>query len=138
MTALRYAFWGFIVILLLPATDGEKSAIYGGLRRVGWDFVTFCDRNPDVCQGVKDAFGSVVQKLNLGAEMVSDVIDHGDQHVVVENGPGASERSFDNNGGNGTDNAPVSAPLQAKPAIYRSQSTLTEEDLRPQWQGPRT
>jgi hypothetical protein len=138
MTVLRYAFWGFIVILLLPTSDDEKHAIYGGLKKVGWDFVTFCDRNPDVCQGVKDAVGSVVQKLNLGAEMVSDAMEHGDGLQADVEGPGAGAPMAVDKGGSGVDLPPLRPAPRVKPAVYESQSTLTEEDLRPHWQGPRT
>jgi hypothetical protein len=133
MNILKYAFWGFIIILLLPATNDEKQAIYGGMKKIGWDFVSFCDRNPEVCNGVKDAVSALVQKLNLGAEMVSDAMDPSLQPAVTDT-PVADDPAAA-----GYTDEPGRYPLPAiKPAVYQLQDTLTEEDLRPDWQGPRT
>lgn len=126
MFILRLLFWGLVLLLLLPTSREEKQALYGAATRTAQDVYSFCARNPEVCQHAKSIFHTVVQRVKLGAEMVEDLVN---AKLSAPNGEAQPEDAS---------YPQTHSPTQLNPAVYKPQNTLNDEDLRPEWRGPRT
>lgn len=134
MFFVRAAFWIFLILLLMPTSDKEKSAFYTAASRTLSDVGGFCTRNPDVCDSTGAIFESLVRKMRNTVELLEDMVKPDDdrpstampRHNESEHRRqrGASQDRERERGGN------------LAPAATRSQNTLRPDDLRPAWRGP--
>lgn len=119
MFIFKAAFWGFLVVMLLPGSEKEKREFYGTADRTVEDLRTFCVRNPDLCEKSRSAFDTVWNKARYGAEMLEDLM----QKYVMRSSPAGEEEG-------------LRTGAEAGAAPRKNQSTLTAEDYKPQWRGP--
>lgn len=123
----KLAFWGFIILMLLPSSQKDKLELYSAAEKTAGDVFGFCDRNPDVCEKAKATFFNVVQKVRLGAEMLEDTMsDQPAKPASDEGGQRRIERSKETGGDD----------VAANAVVENSQNTLKQDDLAPDWRGP--
>ena len=117
MFFIRTAFWLTILILLLPANEGQQKEVYGTAEAAVKDLSNFCYRNPVVCLQTKSAFDTFTQKAQFGAGMVMNFV-----------------KEFD-----GGETSEASAKPARRFSLFgnSSQSTLKESDMGPAWSGPK-
>ncbi len=122
MSFLKVAFWGVLILLLLPTGGEERFAIYTNAQRTIEDLGGFCRRNPDVCENVVSAFEGLGRKLSATARMIEDMLYHA--------GIGADRSQLPAmQGGFGEGDPPHTTSSMA-------QDTLTPNDRIPAWRGP--
>lgn len=123
MFLLRAAFWLSVVLVLLP-TGGSKpdrdtadgGAAVGALEAASAagaavsDMRQFCSRQPEACAVGTQALITFGHRAQAGAQMLYEMV---------------SDKLA----------APGAAKAPATPS-RPSQSTLTKDDLSPQWRGP--
>jgi hypothetical protein len=129
MFFVRAAFWIFLILLLMPTTDKEKSDFYVAAGRTLSDLGGFCDRNPDVCDKTSAIFETILHKVRTSVKMLEDMIrsenaDH-DPAALSRGRPGDPRMQR----GTGLD-------PRIAPAAVSSQQTLRADDLEPTWRGP--
>ena len=134
MFFVRAAFWIFLILLLMPTSDKEKSDFYTAAGRTISDLGDFCTRNPDVCDKTGAIVTMVFRKIQDTVRSIDEAIgrngegiDRGDErhpgYTTRERTPDPRQR-----GDNGE--------ARMAPAGDRSQNTLRKEDLAPAWRGP--
>lgn len=116
MFLIRTAFWLALVILLLPANEGQQRQIFGAAEAAIKDLGTFCVRNPEVCERSKSAFQDFGEKAQDGAKALMDLIE--------ESANGSVERQ-----------AQSSNPFRHSVFQRDTRGTLTNDDLEPSWLG---
>ena len=128
MFFVRAAFWIFLILLLMPTTDKEKSDFYVAAGRTLSDLGGFCDRNPDVCDRTRSIFENLLQKVRTSVKMLEDVIrsENTDRDPATGHGRPGDPRmqrgaAFD---------------PQLATAAVTPQQTLRPDDLEPGWRGP--
>ncbi len=124
MKFLKIAFWGVLLLLVLPSGGGQRSAIYTNAQRTLEDIGGFCTRNPDVCDYVVSAIHGVGEKLSNTAKSI--------ETMLYEAGIGVDRSQLQQ---------PL-ADINAAEAPETTSSlyildTLTDEDRLPGWNGPR-
>lgn len=130
MLFLKLLFWSVLIMLLLPSSRQDKQDLYGAAERTVYDVTSFCSRNPDVCEKARLAFATMIQKIELGAEIVMDLISAPPE-----------ENSKLRQGANLAVDAPhpgarmQSGAIAGEP-VRISRYTLTADDLKPDWQNP--
>jgi hypothetical protein len=136
MFFVRAAFWIFLILLLLPTNDREKSDFYTAAGRTISDLGDFCTRNPDVCDKTGAIFSTFLRKIQEAVHSLDNAIaGEGDTNARHDRDrhPGYTirERTPD-------PRARSRVPGQAyiAPAVDGSQNTLRQDDLAPAWRGP--
>ena len=118
---MRLAFWLMIIVLLLPSTQEDNKRLMATAERTVSDIGGFCGRNPDVCEAMRSAASSLLQKVENGLTMinwwVSGEDDGKDGARLLPDGEGA----------------PPAIVLQP-----RWNNNLTDADKRIPWRGPTT
>jgi hypothetical protein len=129
MFFVKAAFWIFLILLLMPSNDREKSDFYVAAGRTMSDLGSFCSRNPEVCNKTTSIVETVVQKVRTTLQMLED--------MVRSDGAGRDPRDLPPQRtsdrriqGDAHDDMPVSSIPDG------SQNTLRPEDMRPAWRGP--
>jgi hypothetical protein len=151
MFLIRTAFWLIILILLLPTNEQQQSEVYGTAQAAVKDVRGFCDRNPKVCDMGKDAFDVFVQKAQFGGEMLMAFIKEqtgtptdsaatapGTDHSAAPADAPPQPSSLDQSSAADIGSWKV-APVTVEPVSGDdsfSQDTLSNDDLRPAWNGP--
>jgi len=152
MFLVRSAFWLSVVILLLPAENHQKNTKLGKAPEkvtAGQAFVAaqstvddlsgFCLRNQAACDTGKAAIDVFIRKAQYGASLLNDWVS----------GVSSANAAPVKPGDHSSQPAPASAKLSAAPAgngqfiqlagkDHSSQQTLTKDDLRPAWGGPKS
>ncbi len=127
MFLLRLIFWGALILMLLPSSQEDKQVLYGAAERTAQDFASFCDRNPQVCETVGNAAGTLLQKIQVGAGMMRDAVDAWrNSDAPHRQDPAGRAKPV-------TDRLPQQ-PYDAAQRV--SNYTLTSDDLKPEWRGP--
>ena len=128
MFFVRAAFWIFLILLLMPTNDKEKSDFYTAASRTVSDLGGFCVRNPQVCDSTSSIFETVLRKMRTTVEMLEDMVQPSGPRRDAD-GPMRERRSehYRQRGGRSDMIAPMSS---------RSQNTLRPGDLQPGWRGP--
>jgi hypothetical protein len=151
MFLIRTAFWLIILILLLPTNEQQQSEVYGTAQAAVKDVSGFCDRNPKVCDMGKDAFDVFVQKAQFGGEILMAFIK--EQTGIAADGAATAPGTDDSVAPADAPPQPSSldqssaadigswkvAPVTVEPVSTDdsfSQDTLSNDDLRPAWNGP--
>ncbi len=118
MFLIRIAFWGALIVLLLPTDKAQQEKLYVAATETAHRIATFCDRNATVCERGSAYWTVFKQKLEFGAKLAIDV---------------ASERLL----GQGEGVQPTSAPVSASPParVERAKGTLSPADVAPEWRG---
>lgn len=123
MKFLKIAFWGGLLLLVLPSNGEQRAAIYVNAQRTLADIGGFCTRNPEVCDNVVSAFQGVGQKLGSTANMI--------ETMLYEAGIGADRSQI---------HQPLSnlhsADMPMTTSSLHTQDTLTKTDRLPDWRGP--
>jgi hypothetical protein len=127
MFMLRLIFWGALILMLLPSSQEDKQALYGTAERTAQDFASFCNRNPQVCETVGNAAGTLLQKIQVGAGMIRDAID------AWRKGEAPHQQAPAGDAKPVTDRLPQKSRDAAESV---SRYTLTSDDLKPEWRGP--
>lgn len=129
MFFVKAAFWIFLILLLMPTNDKDKSDFYIAAGRTLSDLGGFCTRNPDVCDKTGTLFDAIVRKLRNTTQMIED--------LVREVGADSQPDSFQPD--------PMNEPRRREgaqgdariaPAASNSQHTLEPIDFQPTWRGP--
>jgi hypothetical protein len=134
MFFVRAAFWIFLILLLMPTNDKEKSDFYTAAGRTISDLGDFCTRNPDVCDKTGAIFSMFIRKIQAAVQSIDEAIgsEGGGADGVDDRHPGYTtrERTPDprHRGAHGD--------ARMAPAVSRSQHTLRPDDLAPAWRGP--
>jgi Family of unknown function (DUF5330) len=134
MFFVRAAFWIFLILLLMPTSDKEKSDFYTAAGRTISDFGEFCTRNPDVCDKTGSIVTMIFRKIQDTVHSIDEAISRSGEGMDRDDGrhPGYTtrERNPDPRQRGANDDARMA------PAVDRSQNTLRKEDLAPAWRGP--
>ena len=128
MFFVKAAFWIFLILLLMPSNDREKSDFYVAAGRTMSDLGSFCSRNPEVCSKTTSIVETVVQKVRTTLQMLKDMVRSDGEGRDPRDLP--PQRSGDGRGQRGAHGEPVFAPAAGP------QHTLRPEDLHPAWRGP--
>jgi hypothetical protein len=135
MFFVRAAFWIFLILLLLPTNDKEKSDFYTAAGRTISDLSDFCTRNPDVCDKTSAIFSMFVRKIGAAIQSIDETISRDGQQPGGQDGrhPGYTtrERTPDPRSQRG-----AAGGARMAPAANGSQHTLRPDDLAPTWRGP--
>lgn len=121
MFLIRIAFWGALIVLLLPTDKGQQEKLYVTATETVHRISTFCDRNAALCERGSAYWTVFKQKLEFGAKLAIDV---------------ASERLM----GQSEAVQPAAAPVSASPParVERAKGTLSPTDVVPEWRGKTT
>jgi hypothetical protein len=128
MFFVRAAFWIFLVLLLMPTSDRQKSDFYVAAGRAVSDLGGFCTRNPDVCNQTTAIFDMVVRKIRNTVQLIEDAISTDNDERSP--GYGGHERVNDPRARRGALNDAHMAPASD------TRDTLRPEDRSPSWRGP--
>jgi hypothetical protein len=123
MKILKIAFWGGLLLLVLPSNGEQRAAVYLNAQRTLADIGGFCGRNPEVCDNFVSGFYGIGQKLGSTANMIETML-------------------YD--AGIGADRSQIRQPLSS---LYSSDAhmttssvggrdTLTSNDRSAGWRGP--
>jgi hypothetical protein len=123
MKFVKIAFWGGLLLLVLPSNGEQRAAVYLNAQRTLVDIGGFCGRNPEVCDNVVSGFYGIGQKLGSTANMIETML-------------------YD--AGIGADRSQIRQPLsnlysgnaQMTTSSLGAQDTLTSKDRFPGWRGP--
>jgi hypothetical protein len=151
MFLVRSAFWLSVVILLLPAENGEPNdklsatqtnvtageALVAAQTTVG-DLSGFCQRNQITCETGKAAVDTFIRKAQYGASLLNNWVSGGspanassvkpaDRSAYIE--PVTNKKV--------KITAKTRQQIQLADKARASQQTLTKEDLSPSWGGPK-
>lgn len=127
MFFVRAAFWIFLILLLMPTSDKEKSDFYVAAGRTVSDLGGFCTRNPDVCNQTTAIFDMVVRKIRNTVQLIEDAISTDSSEGPP--GYGAHDRG-DPKLRRGAMNDARMAPASD------THDTLRPDDRSPDWRGP--
>jgi hypothetical protein len=131
-----------LAVLLLPTDERKQAEVYSTARYALERTVTFCDRNPGVCESGREFWAVFVRKAEFGVDLVAKLArsrsDGGEpasvsavpvasEPVPALEKPGASDRV-----------RPVAVPPVTAPVRQSSptRGTLSSADTQPQWRGP--
>ena len=142
MFFVKAAFWIFLILLLMPSNDREKSDFYIAAGRTMSDIGSFCGRNPDVCDRTSAIFETIARKVRTTIEMLEDVVrSDGDEADPYSEAPRERHRGESRHYRGASSNlmmiepeATAAMPVSAEPA--GSQDTLRPDDREPDWRGP--
>lgn len=126
MFFVRAAFWIFLILLLMPTSDKEKSNFYVAAGRTVSDLGGFCTRNPDVCNQTTAIFDMIVRKIQNTVQFIEDAIS-----TDAPPGYGEHERVSDPRARRGALN-----DARIAPASSTTHDTLRPDDRSPNWRGP--
>ena len=129
MFFVKAAFWIFLILLLMPSNDKEKSDFYVAAGRTMSDLGSFCSRNPEVCNKTTSIVETVVQKVRTTLQMLEDMVRSDGAGRDPRDTP--PQRSSDLRRQSG-----ATGSLPAAPTSGSSQHTLRPEDMQPTWRGP--
>jgi hypothetical protein len=129
MFFVRAAFFIFLILLLMPSSDKEKSDFYIAAGRTISDLGGFCDRNPDVCERTGAIVEGIIRKVRNTVHMIEEAIGDGEPQDGPDYGP--RDRS-----GGPRQQRGAAVNMMIAPAVNDSQNTLRPDDLAPQWRGP--
>lgn len=119
MFFVRAAFWIFLILLLIPTSDKEKSDFYIAAGRTISDLSNFCERNPDVCERTGAMLETLMRKVRDTTVMIEDMLrEAGSEGEAMRLAPGQSGEA------------------RLAPTGSGGQNTLRPDDLRPAWRGP--
>lgn len=123
MKILKIAFWGGLLLLVLPSNGEQRAATFMNVQRTLADIGGFCTRNPEVCDNVASAFQGLGQKLGSTANMI--------ETMLYQAGIGADRSQIYQpvSGVNSGDGSMTTSSLSA-------QDTLSSDDRFPGWRGP--
>ena len=79
MFFVRAAFWIFLILLLMPTNDKEKSDFYTAASRTVADLSNFCNRNPEVCDSTGAIFETILHKMRTTVEMLEEMVQPASQ-----------------------------------------------------------
>ncbi len=131
MFFVRAAFWIFLILLLMPTNDKEKSDFYTAASRTVADLSNFCNRNPEVCDSTGAIFETILHKMRTTVEMLEEMVQPASQRRdatgALPRDPRSEERP--RRGARGD-------MLMVVPHPTRSGDTLRPGDLQPAWRGP--
>ena len=140
MFFVRAAFWIFLILLLMPTNDREKSDFYTAAGRTISDLGDFCNRNPDVCNQTGAIFTTLLRKIQAAVQSLDEAISRsgdasGERHSGYTSGYTSGfttrERTPDPRRQHG-----AQGDARMAPAVNNSQNTLRPTDLAPAWRGP--
>ncbi len=151
MFLVRSAFWLSVVILLLPAENGETNdklsatqtkvtageALVAAQSTVN-DLSGFCQRNQTACATGKAAVDTFIRKAQYGASLLNSWVSG------VSSANASNVEPVDRS----ANLKPVSGEkvkitvknqqqIQLADKVRASRQTLTKEDLSPAWGGPK-
>jgi len=151
MFLVRSAFWLSVVILLLPAENQQENTKLGKAPEkvtAGQAFVAaqstvddlsgFCLRNQTACDTGKAAMDMFVRKAQYGAGLLNDWVSG------ISSANAAPVKPDNQLSLYATGAKKIAAPagngqlIQLAGKDHASQQTLTNEDLRPAWGGPKS
>jgi len=148
MFLVRSAFWLSVVILLLPAGNDNKTTEVSNVT-AGQAFVAaqstvddlsgFCLRNQTACETGKAAIDIFIRKAQYGAGLLNKWVG-GISSANASTVKPVKHTSLLNPAG-GAAKAPgfkSGQLIQLAGNRRSSQQTLTKEDLKPSWGGPKT
>lgn len=128
MFFVRAAFWIFLILLLMPTSDREKSDFYTAASRTISDFGGFCGRNPQVCNSTSSIFENILHKMRNAVDLLEDMVTPAGTRRDAAGGRREREsQHYPQRGPRGDMVAPMSS---------RGQNTLRPADLQPGWRGP--
>jgi hypothetical protein len=123
MKFLKIAFWGGLLLLVLPSNGEQRAAVYLNAQRTLADIGGFCNRNPEVCDNIVSGFYGIGQKLGSTANMI--------ETMLYDAGIGADRSQI---------HQPLSNLYSADGSMTTSsldeQDTLTRDDRFAGWRGP--
>ncbi len=142
MFFVKAAFWIFLILLLMPSNDREKSDFYIAAGRTMSDIGSFCDRNPDVCDSTSAIFENIARKVRTTIEMLEDAVrSDGDEADPYSDAPRERHRGESRHYRGASSNlmmiepeVTAAMPVSAEPE--GSQDTLRPDDREPDWRGP--
>jgi hypothetical protein len=85
MFLIRMAFWGALIVLLLPSDNERQAQLYKTASEVVRNAATFCDRNAALCEQGAQHWAVFRAKLEFGTKLVFDMASErllGVQHAV--------------------------------------------------------
>src|SRR5262245_46791757 len=117
MFFVRAAFWIFLILLLMPTNDKEKTDFYTAASRTVSDLGGFCGRNPQVCDSTSSIFENILRKVRNTVDMLEDMVTPDAAARRDAGGPARERQSehYPQRGGRSDMIAPMSS---------RSQNTL--------------
>jgi hypothetical protein len=130
MFFVRAAFWIFLILLLMPTNDKEKSDFYTAASRTISDLGAFCTRNPQVCESTGSIFETILRKMRTTVEMLEEMVQPTSQ-PNQDTGSLPRERQ-----GGQRPQRGARGDMLVTPTPARSQHTLRPDDLQPTWRGP--
>jgi hypothetical protein len=122
MIWVKSAFIVLLVLFLFPSNGQESFLLYTTAQRTITDLAGFCDRNPDVCENVANAFQRMLEKL----KSATDSIEYMLQDAGIGAGPQDNYTGYEDGQGSPT------SSLTPSP----SSDTLTDTDRGLSWRGP--
>ena len=147
MFLVRSAFWLSVVILLLPAENDNKNtdlsnitagqAIVAAQSTVD-DLSGFCSRNQTACKTGKAALDVFIRKAQYGAGLLNEWVSGISSANASPVKPVVQSSLRSPIGGKAMTSATKSGQfIQLAGNNRSSQQTLTKEDLKPAWGGPK-
>jgi len=142
MFFVRAAFWIFLILLLMPTNDREKSDFYTAAGRTLSDLGDFCTRNPDVCDKTTSIFSTILRKIHAAVQSIDQAIGGDEAGADRDDGrhPGYTTRERtppDPRAHRGALGDARMAPTSSTSSTASgSQNTLKPDDLAPAWRGP--
>jgi hypothetical protein len=128
MFFVRAAFWIFLILLLLPTNEKEKSDFYIAAGRTLSDLGGFCTRNPDVCDKTVSIYEMVARKVRNTVQLIENAIR--DENAEAPPARDPYERGYDSRERRGALDDGRIAPAGG------AHDTLLPEDRSPDWRGP--
>lgn len=135
MFLIRTAFWLGVILVLLPTNKDGQRLVYGTVAAAFNDMQGFCLRNPEACDHGKEAFVQLADKAVFGARMVVSMVTGGAEDIAGSK----IANSWNERVADAAVDAGVAAARElAAQQVGATRSTLTAEDVKPDWRASRS
>jgi hypothetical protein len=91
MFLIRGAFWLGVAVMLLPTEERNQTKLMSTVVATTERVLTFCDRNPVLCQKSAEYGAIFLKKAEFGARMLMDVANER-ARITGESGQTAAHR----------------------------------------------
>ena len=129
---LRMAFWLTVICLFLPGSRDENIRLLSSAQQTVNDMRGFCQRNPKVCEDMRQSMTTLLTRFRSGAELLQGWLAQ-QSDASGENETPAEKDTIQDGRGWHSEATPL---LMPQPVTKWQNSSLNLSDRQVPWRGP--